>query len=68
MARPLRIQLKILGTKRLAELTTGIGFLLSGLTIYTNHGFESSAVFLLGFLTIPLGVIMVGVALVGKMD
>ena len=38
--------------------------LLAGVTIYSNHGFASSMVFFLGFLMIPLGLILVGTALV----
>ena len=38
--------------------------LLAGLTIYSNHGFASSMVFFVGFLMIPLGLILLGTALV----
>lgn len=48
----------------LLGLAVGLGFLFTGLTIYSNHGFDSKWLFFVGFLMVPIGVLVLGTALV----
>ncbi len=60
-------QLRRLGTldfRKLIGVAVGLGVLLVGVTIYSNHGFESSIIFFIGFLMVPLGLIVLGTVLV----
>ena len=63
-----RVQLKTSHFKRLAGIAAGLGFLAAGGAIYANNGYDSSMLFLIGLLLIPLGVITIGSILVGKID
>lgn len=45
-------------------LSAGLGFFFTGLTIYSNHGFDSKWLFFLGFLMVPIGLLVLGNALV----
>ena len=68
MIRSPRNQLKTRNLKKLAGLSTGLGFLAAGWTIYSNHGFDSSMLFFIGLLLVPLGVITLGISLVGSSE
>ena len=68
MKRPFRVPQKTSDLKRLAGLATGLLFLLAGWIIYTGHGYDSSLLFFIGFLLLPLGVITLGISLLGSSE
>ena len=68
MKSTIRRQLRNLQLNKLAGIAAGLGFLTAGGAIYANNGYDSSMLFLIGLLFLPLGVITIGSILVGKID
>ncbi len=57
-------KLRTLDHKRFIGVAIGLVLLFVGVTIYSNHGFQSGIIFFLGFLMVPMGLIVLGTVLV----